>query len=117
MGIVILDKALTQEDVDKAREDYKNYIKITIDIENEIVAIGGEYHADAEKMLLEKYNSNQNDIWGGGYDLENREYRFDAMINIRPKQSNSSPDILNSNIKQMFLDIAQKNLVNINKFI
>ena len=44
-----------QEDLVKAREEYPEYIKITADLEKRIVAIGGEYHADAEQILIKNF--------------------------------------------------------------
>ena len=61
MSIIIVEK-LTKEDIQKAREEYSEYIKITVDIKKEIVAIGGEYHADAELILAEKYQSQSSGI-------------------------------------------------------
>jgi hypothetical protein len=93
MGIIIVKEKVTAKDIEKAREHYPNYIKVTADIKRKIVLIGGEYHADAERMLLEEHGSRQSDIWDGGYNLETGDFEVNAMINLRPKQ-NSSYDIL-----------------------
>lgn len=106
MSIVILSKKASNEDLKKASHDYKNYIKITADIEKEIVAIGGEYHADAEKLLLEK-GSLQKNIWGGGVDLVLKRFETNAMINLRPPQ-NSSTEILDVKTREKFLKICHK---------
>lgn len=106
MSIVILSKKASNEDLKKASHDYKNYIKITADIEKEIVAIGGEYHADAEKLLL-KNGSSQKNIWGGGLDLISHEIQFTALINIRPPENNSM-DILDEKIRKKFLNLCKK---------
>ena len=108
--IIVLQKGqkLTEEDFEKAEKDYKTYIKITVDIESETVALGGEYHADAEKILLEE-GSKQENIWGGGVDLKSKAIFVNAMINLRPK-SNYSTDILDPVARKRFLGIARKAL-------
>lgn len=106
MSIVILSKKATPQDLKKASEDYKTYIKITVDIEKEIVAVGGQYHADAEKLLLVQ-DSLQKNIWGGGLDLQTHEIQTTALINIRPTINNSM-DILDEKIRKKFLKICQK---------
>ena len=41
-------------------------VKLVIDVEKEIIGIGGELHADAETLLLE-HGSNQTDLWGANF--------------------------------------------------
>ena len=107
MAIVILEKPAKISDIQKAREDFENYIKITTDIAKEIVIIGGEYHADAEKVLLSDYQSKQDNIWAGGLDLLSSNFDCNAIVNLRPGRNNST-EILNPNVRQKFLAICQK---------
>ena len=104
--IIILSQPAIEEDIKKASEHYPNYIKITIDLEKETVAIGGEYHFDAEQQLL-KLGSKQENIWGGGLELISKTLETYAMINVRTKV-NPSQDICDSTIKHRFLEIAYK---------
>ncbi len=108
MSIVILSKKATSQDLKKASLDYKTYIKITVDIEKEIVAVGGEYHADAEKLLLAQ-GSLQKNIWGGGADLILKRFEANAMINLRPTQ-NSSTEILDETIRERFFKICRQKI-------
>ncbi len=106
--IVILEQKqkLTKADFAKAKQDYETYIKITIDIERKVVALGGEYHADAEKLLLDS-GSKQDDIWGGGINLNTKEFEANAMVNIRVGK-NDTIEILDEKIKSVFLQIAKE---------
>lgn len=106
MSIVILAKKVTTADIEKASEDYKTYIKITADIKKEVIAIGGEYHADAEKLLLEK-GSLQKNIWGGGVDLNLKRFETNALVNLRPNQNNST-EILDEKVREKFIKICHK---------
>lgn len=117
MGIIIVKDKLTQEDIKTAREEHDIYIKITIDIKQEIVAIGGEYHADAEKVLIENFNSKNSNIWGGGYSITRNEFRTDAMLNLKPNLGNNSMEIINAEARKKFLYIAQNTLKNIESLI
>ena len=106
--VIILAGPATDEDVDKAKQEYKTYIKVTMDVEKEIVAIGGEYHFDAEQELI-KVGCKQESIWGGGVDLIAKRIDFNAMINIRAGV-NYSTEICDEEVKQKFTNLVKKNL-------
>jgi len=117
MGVVIIRDNLTKEDFEKAKVHYKSYIKITIDIVQKIVALGGEYHADAEAELVKLYRSKHGDIWGGGYNFKKKVFETNAIVNIKPNHGNHSLEITDSNTKDEFLNLAKKMLNNIESFI
>jgi hypothetical protein len=73
-------------------EELVTYIKLAVDVEREIMAGGGEYHADCEEVLLED-GSRQNDIWGADWYPEFKTVEFVALINIRPWQNNRGMEI------------------------
>jgi len=116
MSIVILGKTLTAEDLRKAREEYREYIKITLDIKEGIVAVGGEYHADAEQLLMKQYGCKQRDIWGGGYNFQTHQFETNAIINLRGR-TNTSLEILLPKIREAFLEIAKKKLKHIRRLL
>ena len=107
--IIIIRKKATHEEIKKMAEDLKGYIKVVIDIERKILAGGGKRHVDAEQMLLED-GSQQEDLWGGGYDMETGEIDYNSMINIRPRQGNLSRDVASAEIRKEF-DILVKDLL------
>jgi hypothetical protein len=104
--VIILSSVATDEDIQKAKEEYKTYIKVTMDIEKEIVAIGGEYHFDAEQELI-KLGCKQESIWGGGIDLVAKRIDYNAMINIRAG-INYSTEICDEEVKQKFAALIKK---------
>jgi hypothetical protein len=117
MSIVVLKKKISKEDFLKASRDHKNYIKITVDLAQNIVVIGGEYHADAEKLLIKKFNSYQKNIWGGGYNIITKQFETIAIINIRQNPENQSMEILNPKIRIEFLEVAKAKLFKIETLI
>jgi len=74
------------------------YIKLAVDIEQEIAAGGGALHADCEVVLLEA-GSRQDDIWGADWIPSTGEVRYEALINIRPSRNNASMTILDAAIR------------------
>lgn len=88
MAVVIVEESITPEQFRLANENYPNYIKVVVDIERCILAAGGEWHADAEAILLEN-GSKQINLWGGGLDLVTKEVEFTSLINTRPGVSKS----------------------------
>jgi len=112
MALVIAKKELTKKDLNKACKDYSFYIKITADIKQKIVIIGGQYHADTEKVLIEKYDSLRKDIWGGGFNLKTKKFETNALLNIKPG-ANESMEIIDSKSRKEFLKLVHNKLVNI----
>lgn len=108
--ILILEKKATEEQLEKIAEELDGYIKLVVDIEREILAAGGEMHADCEKLLLER-GSRQEDLWGGGLDLKTREVDFNSMINLRSKQDNPSRDVLSGEIRGKMEKITRELLL------
>jgi hypothetical protein len=114
--MIIVVGNLTKDDIQKAREDYSEYIKITIDVVKEVVAIGGEYHADAEEVLVKNYQSKNSDIWGGGYNIKLHKFETNAVLNIKPGV-NDSTEIIDPKIRETFLSVAKKKLERIEDFL
>ena len=67
--------------------DLETFIKVVVDVRRGVMTGGGEMHADGESLLLAD-GSAQEDLWGANYFPESREVRFEALINIRPRQGN-----------------------------
>ena len=54
--------------------------------------------------------SKQQNLWGGGVDLETKEIDYNSVINLRPNQDNPSRDIMSFEIRKEF-DRIVKDLV------
>ena len=94
----------------KMAEDLDGYIKVVVDIRLRILAGGGKRHVDSEQMLLEA-GSKQENLWGGGYDLETKQIDYNSMINIRPRQQNTSREIMSVEIRNEFDKIVKVLLI------
>lgn len=112
MGIIILKDKPTEKEIKTALEDHKTYIKITIDIQQKLVAIGGEYHADSEQLLINQHGSLRQHIWGGGLNIKTGFFETNAMVNLRPTY-NMSMEIINQKDRDSFLNLAKLYLKNV----
>ncbi len=102
-----IDRVLTKREIVKLRQEYGDYIKLTVDVANEWIVAGGKLHADGEKALIEK-GSKQENIWGGGIDFVSKQVDTTAVLNIRPRLGNDNLEILNPDIRNKFLAIIEE---------
>lgn len=109
---IIKDKISINE-LEKLAEDmFGNFVKAVVDIENKIMAAGGEFHADEEALLIEN-GSKQNNLWGINIypEIKNENWvEFDSMINLRPSQGNRTRGVENKEIQKIIIEIVN-NLV------
>jgi len=101
------DQLLTIGQIKKLQNKWGDYLKLTIDIENSWLIAGGELHSDGEKLLLDK-GSNQDDIWGGGIDLESKQIDTAAVLNLRPRLDNDNLEILDPEKRRIFIEIVKE---------
>src|SRR3989344_5486409 len=109
---IIRGKIAKKELGELAKEFYVEMVKGVADVEREIIALGGEWHMDANEVLI-KDGSNQENLWGFNiYVDKSREERleYNYLINIRPKQGNRSMEVENEEIKNKIFKIVS-NLV------
>ena len=105
MGLIIRKKA-SKRQLQEISEHFRGYIKVVVDIEREILAGGSDRHADDEKILLDD-GSKQENLWGGGFDLETNETDYNSVINLRPNKGNSSRDILSEKVRKKIANIIK----------
>lgn len=96
----------TKEEIEKLRDVFDTYIKTVIDIKKKTCSAGMERHFEGEKVLLDQ-GSKQNDLWGGGIDLETKTIDFNSFINIRPNDNNTSNEIQNPDTRKVYEDLTK----------
>lgn len=104
--LLVIRKKATKDEIEKMSEDLLGFIKVVIDVENRILAGGGQRHVEGERKLLHE-GSKQHSLWGGGFDTETKETDYNSIINLRPAQDNPSRDILSLEIRKIFDDIVK----------
>ena len=106
MAIYVIEQPATAKQIEEMLKVLENYIKLAVDLKKGILAGGGELHADCEAVLLEK-GSLQEDIWGADWLPKSKEVRFGSLINIRPKQNNSSMEIQDKKLRSQIETIIR----------
>lgn len=106
---VIADTVSAQQLQDML-QTLQTYIKLAVDVRREVLAGGGEMHADCEAALLED-GSRQEDVWGADWFPESRTVRFQSLINIRPKQGNRTMELTDTQLRQQIESIVKQRLV------
>ncbi|MDD2889888.1 MAG: DUF5674 family protein [bacterium] len=104
--IYLLRTHTTEKQLKEMLESLETYIKLAVDIRKGILAGGGELHADCEAVLI-KDGSQQENIWGADWIPDTQEIRYEALLNIRPKQGNPSMKLLNPNTREKVKEIAE----------
>jgi hypothetical protein len=85
-------------------------VKAVVDIEKEIMAIGGEMHYDEEQILLQN-DSKQENLWGINLYVEmigDDFIEYDSMINIRPRQNNRSRNVEDFEVRKNIERVVEK---------
>ncbi len=94
-----------------AKERFGDLIKAAVDVEQEIMALGGELHIDEEVALIEQEGAKNENVWGINIypDKESEEFvEFDSMINIKPNLGNRTRGIEDTLIKEKIKNIVNK---------
>jgi hypothetical protein len=85
-----------------AKQQFGDMVKAVVDVEQGIMAIGGELHSDEEAVLLDQ-GSLQRHLWGINLYPEQpaQEWiEFDSMINVRPSGGNRSRHVESAEIRE-----------------
>lgn len=87
------------------------FVKAVVDIEKEIMAVDAELHADLRELLMEKENSEHQNIWGINLYPEKTGddfIEFDSMVNIKPGFGNRHRGIDSMEVKEKIKSIVKK---------
>jgi hypothetical protein len=90
---------------------FKTMIKAVVDVEQGLLAVDAELHADLENMLLAENKSDQKDLWGVNLFLDKPKeewIEFTALINIRPSMNNRSMEVEDPDMRAKIRAIIEK---------
>lgn len=109
MEILIAREPIDRETLDAlAKEWHVSLVKGVADISRGVVALGGEWHIDANNVLIED-GSEQKNLWGFNvYPKEqgDKAIEYNSLINIRPMQGNRSMEIMDDEIRKAVRRVA-----------
>ena len=99
MDIRIITKPVSREFAKEiAKEFYLDMVKGVVDVEREIIALGGEWHMDANSKLIE-HGSKQETVWGFNFYPGESRIEYTSLINIRPAQHNRKIEVQDEVLK------------------
>ena len=107
---VVRDTVSRDELTEIAKQQFGDMVKAVVDVEQGIMAIGGELHSDEEAMLLDQ-GSAQRHLWGINLypDKPLDEWIiFDSLINVRPSGGNRSRYVESSEIREAVTRIVNR---------
>ncbi len=108
----ILDEILKSEQLWDCENIYNDeMVKGVVDVQNCLLAIDAEMHADLEQLLFAQ-GSLQENLWGinlypDGYDSDGI-IEFDSMINIRPRQGNRTRGVDDAEVRGQIREVVAK---------
>ena len=108
--ITIADSITLPELKQMAETQFGSLVKAVVDIEKNIMAVGGEMHADEEAHLINEGSKHQN-LWGINIYPELTmpdRIEFSSMINIRPYMENRSRGVENPDTQKKIISIVSK---------
>ncbi|HEY4496006.1 MAG TPA: DUF5674 family protein [Candidatus Paceibacterota bacterium] len=114
--IRIIKKPITRIELKKiAEERFGDLAKAVVDVEQKIMAVGGELHVDMETLLMEKENSLRKNTWGINLYPENfvEDFvEFDSMINLKPTLGNRTRNVENEKEREKIKTIVNNLIIN-----
>lgn len=112
MVVILVDQKITNGELkEMSTKMFDGLVKAVVDVEEEIMVVDSELHADQEEYLLER-GSKQENLWGINIYPEQvgqeTWLEFDSMINLRPSQNNKSRGVEDENIRNRITAIVEK---------
>ncbi|TSD02519.1 MAG: hypothetical protein Athens071424_41 [Parcubacteria group bacterium Athens0714_24] len=110
---MIIKEKISKEEFDKLfNAFYGTVLKMTVDIEKNILSAGCEFHIECSEELVEKESSEQKNLWGANLYRKDMSIDYNSLINIKPMENNRSMEIQDSAIKQRVEKIIKDLLCN-----
>jgi len=113
-GMQIIRTAIALSTLEEMAEGmFGNLVKAVVNVDQGIMAVGGEMHADEEALLLGD-GSAQANLWGINlYPAEfgsPRFVEFDSVINIRPRQGNRTRSVEDAAVRAMVMSVVNRSV-------
>lgn len=109
--MIILERPISRAELKEyAANTFGDMIKCVADVDNGLLAIDADLHADLERLLLEN-GSQQASLWGFNlYPDETGDdfIEYDSLINIRSWQGNPVRDVLDQEVREKIAGTVNK---------
>lgn len=105
------DAPLSEADIRRLVDaEFGDMVKFVVDLDRQVVCVGGEFHSDEETILLEKGSQQQN-LWGANYypdRPEGKKLVYSSMINVRSRDGNTKQEIQSPAIRKQVAQMAKR---------
>jgi hypothetical protein len=109
---IIKEQPITKGELQEiAKSMFGDFVKAVVDVEQGIMAVGGEFHADGEALLMEQEGSKREHTWGINFrvDMPQEHWiEFDSMVNLKPSFGNRTRGVENMEVQKKIREIVQK---------
>ena len=109
MEIKIIKNPITKMELKQLLIEGFDLVKAVVDIEKEIIAVGGELHMDGLELLMREESSEPKNIWGINlYSMIEGDgfIEFDSMVNLKPAFGNRTRGVDNLEIQKKIIGIV-----------
>ena len=111
MDIRIIREPISSSELEELAQAYHHrLVKGVVDLEREVVALGGEWHIDANNVLIQD-GSEQRSLWGFNLYPQERgdnAIEYISLINIRPAQGNRAMELMDNTLRESIYAIVRK---------
>ncbi|OHA62147.1 MAG: hypothetical protein A2748_01580 [Candidatus Wildermuthbacteria bacterium RIFCSPHIGHO2_01_FULL_45_20] len=93
-------------------------VKIDVDIEREILTIGGEWHSEGDELLSEEDGYKSTNVWGCNFYPWNppeKRIVFTSLINLKPSIGHRNMEVQDDQIKERMKGIIRSLLLDDNE--
>lgn len=116
MEIKVVTGQISKQELAKiASEGFGDIVKAVVDIAQEIMAVGGELHADEEALLIGERESKGEHLWGINlypHKFGEEWIEFDSMINLKPAHGNRSRGVEDIEVRGKIIAIVKELISN-----
>lgn len=114
MKACIIREKITKEELMRiVKENFGVMVKVDVDVEREIVAIGGEWHSEGDELLAED-GSSRKDVWGVNFypfNPPDSRVEYISLINIKPQFGNRSMEVEDEKTREKMRKIIRRLLL------
>ncbi|HNU96645.1 MAG TPA: DUF5674 family protein [Candidatus Portnoybacteria bacterium] len=108
---IVEDKITIDELKEMSKKMFGGLVKVVVDVEREIIVVGGELHSDEQGVLIESGSKYEN-TWGINIYPEmfgqDNWIEFDSMINLKPLLDCRTRGVENKQIQEKIIQIINK---------
>ena len=108
--VIKKEQPTSKEELGRIAKDMFGYmVKAVVDVEQGIMAVGGQMHADGLTVLMEQENSTREHTWEINIYPEKLEgddwLEFDSMVNLKPWLDNRTRGVENADLRKKIKEI------------